>query len=296
MGEAVRAGAAWGVKPWVGLLGLSLVLLWRVIAHCVVVIENHLLEPPERLVFGAVVGALGIALVWRGLRRDELPSTLLGFAGGALVWMGWFEHGFEALSRVMAVPPLMVDGRYALPPNLVLLQSTTFILVALLLLLGMNADTGCRMFLWLRRHLRLNAGTPSRGLRKQYSRIVAMEYVLVSWFMYAVIIALLDPREQRQRFGGQPASLQHEDAAADAGQVDQVGDHHVLHTQAGRLGQARVGGRHVAQQRDGPLHALCVLGRGVVVEVEGAHGGNPVQAVAAVSRTNSGAACTASPW
>lgn len=181
-------------RPWIGLLGLALVLLWRVLAHCVVVIENHLLEPAARSVFGALVGAVGVALVWRGRRGDELQATLLGFAGGALLWMGWFEHAFEALSRSMALPPLMFEGRYALPPNLVLLQSTTFILVALLLLLGMSADTGCRMFLWVRRVLRLNAGGPSGGLRKGYARIVALEYIMVSWFMYAVIIALLDPR------------------------------------------------------------------------------------------------------
>lgn len=189
-----RAAIDWGSRPLVGLLGLALVLLWRVLAHCVVVIENHLLDVPVRPAFGAAVGAVGVMLVWHGRRRDELPATLLGFAGGALLWMGWFEHAFEALSRSMAVPALIVEGRYALPPNLVLLQSTTFILVALLLLLGMNADTGCRMFLWVRRALHLNAGAASRGLRKGYARIVALEYVMVSWFMYAVIIALLDPR------------------------------------------------------------------------------------------------------
>jgi hypothetical protein len=192
--DPARALGDWQSRPWVGLLGLALVLLWRVLAHVVVVIENHLLPVQARPVFGLLAGACGVLLAWHGRRRDELGATLLGFAGGALIWMGWFEHGFEALSRSMAVPPLVVDGRYALPPNLVLLQSTTFILVVLLLLLGMSADTGCRMFLWVRRVLRLDPGPPSRNLRKGYARIVALEYVLVSWFMYAVIIALLDPR------------------------------------------------------------------------------------------------------
>jgi hypothetical protein len=170
------------------------VLLWRVIAHCVVVLETRWLTVEGRIAFGATIGTFGVVLIWQGLRRDELSSSLLGFAGGALLWMGWFEHAFEHLARAMQVPPLMWEGRYTLPPNLVLLQSTTFILVFLLLLLGMNQDTGCRMFLWCRKVLRLDPGPPTRAYRKPYSRIVALEYVLVSWFMYAVILALLDPR------------------------------------------------------------------------------------------------------
>jgi len=181
-------------KPWVGLQALAIVLLWRAIAHCVVVLERAWLAEPAQLLFGFGVGAIGFALVWRGLRVDELPASVLGFVGGALIWMGWFEHAFEYLAKVMAVPPLVYEGRYTLPPNLVLLESTIFILAALLLLFAVNADTGCRAFLWCRKTLRIPVGVPSRGLRKSYSRLVALEYVCVSWFMYAAIILLLDPR------------------------------------------------------------------------------------------------------
>jgi hypothetical protein len=180
--------------PLLGILALLLVSLWRVVAHNVVVLENSLLPESVRLTLGAAFGIAGFVLVWRGLERDELTSSLMGLAGGALIWMGWFEHGFEAFAKLMAVPPLVWNGQYALPPNLVLLQGCSVILLALLLFLGMNKDTGCRMFLWVRRHLRLDPGPPTRGYRKAYSRIAALEYVLVSWFMYAVILLLLDPR------------------------------------------------------------------------------------------------------
>lgn len=181
-------------KPWVGLQALAIVLLWRAIAHVVVVLERAWLAEPVQLTFGFCMGVIGFVLVWRGLRVDELSASVLGFLGGALIWMGWFEHAFEFLAKAMSVPPLVYEGRYTLPPNLVLLESTIFILAALLILFAVSADTGCRAFLWCRKTLRIPVGAPSRGLRKSYSRLVALEYVCVSWFMYAVIILLLDPR------------------------------------------------------------------------------------------------------
>lgn len=181
-------------QPWIGLIALLVVLLWRALAHGVVVLERIWLGESAQLVFGFCVGILGLLLVWRGLREDELPASVMGFLGGAFLWLGWFEHAFEWLARSMAIPPLMHEGRYALPPNLVLLEATGFILVTLMVLFAFNADTGCRAFMWCRRVLRIAVGSPSRGLRKSYSRLVALEYVCVSWFMYIAIILLLDPR------------------------------------------------------------------------------------------------------
>lgn len=180
--------------PVAGPSALLFVSLWRVLAHNIAVLEHRWLSGPASLAFGALCGTVGVLLVWRGRQRDELSASLHGFAGGALLWMGWFEHSFEFFARLMQVPPLVWNGVPALPPNLVLLQGSVVMLLALLLLLGMNRDTGCRMFLWVRRHLHLDAGAPTPGLRKSYARIAALEYVMVSWFMYAVILLLLDPR------------------------------------------------------------------------------------------------------
>lgn len=140
------------------------------------------------------MGVAGFVLIWLGLNRDELTSSLLGFSGGALIWMGWFEHLFEYLARLIGVQPLIWNGVYSLPPNLVLLEAMSFILVVVLVFLWANKDTGCRMFMFFHRHLRLRPGPPTRGYRKAYSRLAGMEYVLVSWFMYAVILLIIDPR------------------------------------------------------------------------------------------------------
>lgn len=180
--------------PFAGPAALLFVSLWRVLAHNIVVLEHRWLAGPGPLAFGAACGAFGILLVWRGRQHDELAASLHGFAGGALLWMGWFEHGFEYFAGLMQLQPLIWNGVYALPPNLVLMQGSVVILLALLLLFGMNRDTGCRMFLWVRRRLHLDAGAPTPGLRKSFARIAALEYVMVSWFMYAVILLLLDPR------------------------------------------------------------------------------------------------------
>jgi hypothetical protein len=178
------------------------VLLWRALAHNVVVLERAWLPHGATLAFGAAAGAAGLWLVWRGLRRDELTATVMGFAGGALIWMGWFEHGFEFMASAIGLQPLLWQGRPVLPPNLLLMYGSSFVLFALLLVLGLNKDTGCRMFLWCRRMLGMKLAPPTPGLRKDFSRIAALEYVLISWFMYAVILVLLDPRLVGPRTAG----------------------------------------------------------------------------------------------
>lgn len=181
-------------RPWVGIAALLLVSLWRVLAHNISVLGSRFLPDEIRLVAGLVVGTIGFILVWVGLNRDELTSSLLGFAGGAMIWLGWFEHLFEFLAKAIGVQPLIWNGVYSLPPNLVLLEATSFVLLVMLIFLWSNKDTGCRMFMFFHRNLRLRPGTPTRGYRKAYSRLAAMEYVLVSWFMYAAILLVIDPR------------------------------------------------------------------------------------------------------
>jgi len=193
-GTRPSAGVGLYRAPLIGLMALVLVFLWRMAAHAITVV-NMRSFPDERLYFvGAVIGLVGCALIWIGMRRDELGGTLFGYMGGAFIWMGWFESAFHGFSASLAIPTLMSNGQPALTPGLLLMESTAVILLASLIFMGANKDTRCRMFLWFHRHFRLRPNKPTPGYRRQFARITAIETVFVSWFMYIAIILAFDPR------------------------------------------------------------------------------------------------------
>jgi len=159
----------------------------------------------QRALFGASVWAdslaslalavVGTALIWRGLKAADPAASILGYAGGALLWMGFFEWTWRYFSVWLGVDPLMVDGQAVLPASFLLIQASVCIFLPLTILSVANKDTRCRMMQWIRRRLRLKspstAGNPQRG---DSARVSATETVFVIWFVYLLNISLYDPR------------------------------------------------------------------------------------------------------
>ena len=183
-----------GKKPNIGLLAFVLVLLWSPVAHSVSVIFHTYAEGMTSHVLGFLMGLVGFALIWRGFRHNETEATLFGWMGGNIIWIGWFEETFETMSHVMRIPPLQHMGNDFFTGNLLLMQSMLFPLLAFLILLGANKDTRCRMFLWFHRNFRLRPEKPTVAYRRQYSRITALENIMISWVFYIIIICFFDPR------------------------------------------------------------------------------------------------------
>lgn len=169
-------------------------MLWKPLAHCVSVVSHSLMHGMTLLLASTLLTLLGFALVWVGFRKDELTATLLGFAGGSLIFMFGLEPSFAAFATLMEVPPLQHEGRVFLTPNLVVMEASIVLYLIILIFTGANKDTRCRMFLWFHRNFRLRPNKPTPGYRRQFSRIVAMETIFVSWFFYLFIIVLIDPR------------------------------------------------------------------------------------------------------
>src|SRR3990167_7412711 len=97
-------------------------------------------------------------------------------------------------------------------------------------------------------------------------------FVLRAVDLDAAGVALLDQTDQGQGFDVQLARVEHENAGGDASEVDQVGDDDVFGAQAGGLGQRGVLRSGALQQRDAVRDLGIKVGRGLVVEVDGAHG------------------------
>ena len=180
--------------PLLGLMAWTTVLLWTPLAHTLMVLQYGLLADAPAYLLSFIIGLAGWIMVWKGFKADSLPATVLGFMGGGLIWLGWMEGSFEFMGHWLNPPKLMFMDVELFTANLLLLQATGVILVALLIWLGSNKDTHCRMFMWFHRNLKLTPARRTPGYKRQFSRIVALEVIMINWFFYVLILWLFDPR------------------------------------------------------------------------------------------------------
>jgi uncharacterized integral membrane protein len=61
-----------------------------------------------------------------------------------------------------------------------------------LLYFFLNKETKCNFFRWFQRNLGLSTGRPTRGYKRNYAAITAMETVYVIWFFYIVLLLLFE--------------------------------------------------------------------------------------------------------
>jgi hypothetical protein len=180
--------------PYLGLLIFATILLYKPIAHTLLVLQHVVFTGDAKYVAGFAVGLFGFWLVGKGLRRDELTATAMGWMGGALIWMGWFEHTFEFFGEALGVDPVGVDGVVHLTPNLVLIEATAVPFVAMMILFGLNRETRCRLLMWCHRNLRMAPPKPTPGYKRNYAWVTAWETIFVTWAFYIMIVTLYDAR------------------------------------------------------------------------------------------------------
>lgn len=185
--------------PLLGVLVLLLLMFEKFLAHTYTVITIYVLPEPYKFWVPGVLGALGIGLIIAGLKRDEVKGTLLGYSGAVLVWMSWFESSLPQLSHYNQIPPaLPTEGNMMaglLGEHVILQASGIFCLTALFFVM-LNKDVRCRMLLWIRRRIGLGTriGVPAPGNRPNVARVAAFEYFFVTWFMYVLMLVIIDPR------------------------------------------------------------------------------------------------------
>lgn len=183
-------------QPMLGLTCLLLVWGGLALGHSLVVLQ-HASTGGIGLMDTAVswtLGFTGFALVWMGLERDETQATILGYLGGNLIWCGLFEWTWRYFAHTLEISPVLDDGMMILSPELLMIQATTLLVVSLLVFLGANKDTRCRMFMWFHRNLGLRPGAMTPGYKRQHARNTALETVFLVWTIYLFAIYINDPR------------------------------------------------------------------------------------------------------
>lgn len=180
--------------PWLGLLAFLVILSWRPVAHSAMMLMHEAFHGPVRLLASFTVGAIGIVVMWRGMKKDEVTGSLMGFLAGSLIWTGWAEESFNSFAALMQVQPLQWQGFTLFTPGLLMIESSVVLMLMLVIMMGSNKDTHCRMFMWFHRNLRIWPDRRTPGYKRQYARIACLEYLFVVWFFYVFNILIFDPR------------------------------------------------------------------------------------------------------
>lgn len=182
---------------WRNSLGaLALVFSGIAMANIILALQHAWLTTSswQDTLFSLAMGVFAAELIWRGLQAGDVAGSIIGYAGGALLWMGFLEWSWANFPLWLGIDPLVIDGQVMLPPSMLLVQASAAIFLPLVILTAANKDTRCRMMIWLRR--RLHLPTPARTPHHSHNsaRVSATETLFVIWFIYLLNISLHDPR------------------------------------------------------------------------------------------------------
>ncbi len=199
MNEQTSSNSRLYTPPILGLLIMLLFVFEKFLAHTYTGITIYVLPAPWKYVVPGIFGLLGIFMIISGLKKDEVKGTILGWGGAVLVWMSWFESGLHVLAGYNKIDMVLPDHDNVmaglLGEHIILQASGIFCIVALFFVM-LNKDVRCRMLLWIRRRIGLGTaiGVPAPGNKPNVARVAAFEYIFVTWFMYVLMLVIVDPR------------------------------------------------------------------------------------------------------
>ena len=181
--------------PWVGLLAFLIVFIVQALGHTVMIVMEDV-WPGEEYIYESAfaMGLFGAWLLFVGMRSEnEVRATWLGFWAGTFLWTGWVEFAFVWAGNFLAVPDLMdpnLPGEIATKAEYLVMMSSVGVLGATLVYFLLNPETKCNMFIWFQRNMGLKTGKPTKGFKRNFAAITALETIYVIWFFYLVLLFL----------------------------------------------------------------------------------------------------------
>jgi len=181
--------------PWVGLLAFIIVFVVQALGHTVMIVMEDV-WPGEHYIYESAfaMGLFGAWLLFIGMRSEnEVSATWLGFWAGTFLWTGWIEFSFVWGGNFLNVPDLMdpnIPGEIATKAEYLVMMSSVGVLGATLVYFLLNPETKCNFFLWIQRHGKLKTGKPTKGHKRNFAAITALETIYVIWFFYLVLLFL----------------------------------------------------------------------------------------------------------
>ena len=184
--------------PWVGLMAFIVVFLFQGLGHTIMIAMEEV-WPGEHYVYESAfaMGLGGAIMLFYGMRSEsEVKATWLGFWAGSFMWTGWIEFAFVWAGEFLQVPDLMdpnIQGEIATKAEYLVMMSSVGILAATLVYFLLNRETKCNFFIWFQRNLKMRTGKPTKGYKRNFAAITALETIYVIWFFYLVLLFLYNP-------------------------------------------------------------------------------------------------------
>lgn len=181
--------------PWVGLLAFMLVLIVQGAGHTVMIVMEDV-WPGEHYVLQSAfaMGLVGFFMLFYGMRSEkEVFATWMGFWAGTFMWTGWVEFAFVWNADWLGVPDLMdpnIPGEIATKAEYLVMMSSIGVLGATLAYFLINPETKCNFFLWIQRNAKLKVAKPTKGHKRNFAAITALETIYVIWFFYLLLLFL----------------------------------------------------------------------------------------------------------
>ena len=181
--------------PWVGLLAFFVVFVFQGLGHTIMIVMEEV-WPGEHYIYQSAfaMGLVGAVALWFGMRsQNEVTATWLGFWAGSFLWTGLVEFAFVWSGDFLNVPDLMdpnMPNEIATKAEYLVMMSSVGVLGATLVYFLFHPETKCNFFLWFQRHAGLRTAKPTKGYRRNFAAITALETIYVIWFFYLVLLFL----------------------------------------------------------------------------------------------------------
>ncbi len=181
--------------PFIGTIAFAAIMLGTPLAHTVSILVRDVVGKDQFVAF-FLMGSVACAMLLYGTRKnDEVTGTVLGYAAGMLMWIGWASYSFKFNEYSLDLGMIDRDGGGGkLPFHLLFIQGSFGICVATLLFYVFNKDSRCNAFRWIQRVFRLGVGESDSGQGRNYCRITFLETIYVTWFCYSFSLFLGDGR------------------------------------------------------------------------------------------------------
>lgn len=179
--------------PFVGLLAFIVVFITQGLGHTLMVLVEQFFGSDYQFQAAFILGLIGTILLFIGMKNDkEVPATWFGYFAGFFLWTGWVEFSFVFYADYLNIVQILPDGSINKFPEYLVMQSSIGVLMTSLLYFFFNRETKCNFFRFFQRNMKLSTGKPTRGYKRNYAAITAMETVYVIWFFYIVLLLLFE--------------------------------------------------------------------------------------------------------
>lgn len=181
--------------PFIGAIAFAGVFLAVPLAHSLGVVVREVIGKENAFAVFFAMGCVAAAMFIVGVKRnEEISGTILGFAAGILIWVGWASYAFNFNQITLGLPMAEMPGGGKRPINLLFIQGSIGICIATMLFFIFNKNTKCNAFRWIHRVMHIDLGAPDSGQNRNICRITFIETLYVTWFCYAVSLFAGDTR------------------------------------------------------------------------------------------------------